>query len=185
METHIRDQTQFHAFTITLTNPCPSKRLLICRLLTDSSFLALANEKHPTKSSYVLKGIVWLHRPCSLSWFRIRLPSYVQIHVQVSDMIDYKAYFLEKIWFDKPVQLQDIMIRGEWPENEAFWQQRPAPDGDSDAALCYYDVRKTALTYTELVQKYFSFWCKYPYYIQTCFLMFRPTCTPTTPLIVL
>ena len=136
-----------------------------------ASFLAYALETRVTGA--VLRGIVWLCEPTTLAGLRAQMPPSIRVDLQVHDMEDYQAYFEHALWFDRPVTLESPILSGTWPSNEQFWRQRPLPGGPVDAALCFYDVRKTELSYADILTKYFMFWCRHPTYIDTCFHMYR------------
>jgi hypothetical protein len=137
----------------------------------DASFFAMAEERQSTKT--IMRGIFWLAQPLTLVHARLRTPAFVHVDVQVQLMEDYDDYFEHSLWYGKPVQVVRTHRYGDWPSEDAFLDQRPQPGWHSDAALCYYDVRKTSLSYGELVNKYYAFICKHPTYMDTCFHMYR------------
>ena len=105
---------------------------------------------------------------------RARAPPGVKIDLQILDMRDYVSYFQGTMWYQKPVHILYASEKGVRPTNEQFWAQRPTPGTtDADAALCYYDIRKTTLSYADILTRYYHFWRLYPTYVDTCFHMFR------------
>lgn len=161
--------TMHHAFTVLMKD---ISRVEIYRTFNaGASFIAVAEETRVKGT--VLRGIVWLSEPTTLASLRAQVPPSIHVDLQVHDMVDYRAYFEHSLWFDRPVKLAQPNVSGTWPLNEQFWKQRPLPGGSVDAALCYYDVRKTELSYADILTKYFFFWCRYPTYIDTCFHMYR------------
>ena len=163
--------SEYYAFAIKVLHPTKLRRDYVFRVFCHASFIALAEES--LSNGTHARGIVWMMSPHTLKDMQKKVPTFIKVELQVNDMNDYRDLIENHRWYGKPASVTNTWVRGTWPSNELFWHQRPLPGTQADAALCYYDIRKTNLSYADIVTKYFYLWCRHPSYVDTCFHMFR------------